>query len=359
MKKREYLLIIACVCTLFWGGSEMIAAAEEETEAERPTYTALDYVILGEYKGMTVQVEPQSEVTDDDVLDEATKLVSNSDAVEWLAEGTVQEGDYVDITYVGTMDGEEFEGGSGDYILQIGSGSFIEGFEEGLIGVVVGDTVDLELTFPEDYYGLAGQNVVFTVTVNALLPELSDNVVNAATDGEYVGKESFLTYVRECLEEEAEENWEDEVSDVIYEKLSSISEITEYPQELMDYEVNQWVSNNYYPGFLTQNSDEVIENSLGMTKDKFIEQVEAVLQPSIQQELLLMAVAESEGIEISEEEYQDGLEQYAEFYGFDSPDVLETYYTETELNRYFLMDKVCDFLKENAVIEILYETEIE
>ncbi|MCD7954969.1 MAG: trigger factor [Lachnospiraceae bacterium] len=338
--------------------------SEAETEAERPTYVALDYVVLGEYKGIVVQMEELGEVTDEDVLAEAEDLISYSDAVEWVTEGTVQDGDTVDITYVGTIDGEEFDGGSGDYELEIGSGSFIDGFEEGLIGVEVGETVDLDLTFPEDYYytELAGQDVVFTVTVNSLMsvPELSDDVVNTATEGEYTDVDSYLEYIRSYLEEDLQSSWDDEVLTAIYEQLAATSEITGYPQELLDYSVNEWVEYyEYYASIFSMELEDMVESYFGMTMDEFNEELEAAVQLNVQQELILKAVAETEGMEISEEEYQEGLERYAEYYGFESADEVEAYYTESELNLYFLLDKVYDFLQENAVIEILYETETE
>ncbi|MCD8104108.1 MAG: trigger factor [Lachnospiraceae bacterium] len=419
MKKRNYLLTMACVCALTISASGMAVTAEEETEtefdeaamvddeivtlaveeeetetgeedvtigdddtvtnldtgeteteteaeteAERPTYVALDYVVLGEYKGIVVQMEELAEVTDEDVLAEAEDLISYSDAVEWVTEGTVQDGDTVDITYVGTMDGEEFDGGSGDYELEIGSGSFIDGFEEGLIGVEVGETVDLDLTFPEDYYytDLAGQDVVFTVTVNSLMsvPELTDDVVNTATSGEYTDVDSYLEYIRSYLEEDLQSAWDDEVLSAIYEQLAATSEITAYPQELLDYSVNEWTSYyEYYASIFSMEMEDFVEAYFGITLDEFTEELEAAVQLNVQQELILMAVAETEEMEISEEEYQEGLERYAEYYGFESVDEVGAYYSESELNLYFLLDKVYDFLQENAVIEILYETETE
>ncbi|MCD7882567.1 MAG: FKBP-type peptidyl-prolyl cis-trans isomerase [Lachnospiraceae bacterium] len=336
---------------------------EAETEAERPTYVALDYVVLGEYKGITVQMEELGEVTDEDVLEEVNYWLTYSDLVDTLTEGTVQDGDIANIVYVGKIDGEEFDGGSGEYDLEIGSGTFIEGFEEGLIGAEIGETVDLELTFPEDYdEEVAGQDVVFTVTVNSVqrAMELSDDVVNTLTDGEYTDVDSFLTYVRSYLEESAQSTWDDEVLSAIYEQLAATSEITEYPQELLDYCLDEWMDfYEYYATAVYQMELEEMLDYFGYTLEEFTAEQETVVQLSVQQELLLMAVAETEGMEISEEEYQEGLERYAEYNGLESADEVEAYYTESELNRYFLIDKVYDFLQENAVIEILYETEME
>ena len=162
------------------------ASSEEELEiTERPDYKALDYVELGEYKGLTVEVSPTT-VTDEEVIKQI-RANAGSDILEEVTEGTVEEGDTANIDYEGKLDGEAFDGGTAkDTDLEIGSGTFIPGFEDGLIGVKIGDTVDLPLTFPENYTEeLAGKDVVFTVTVNSVkrMPELTDDLVNQITDG--------------------------------------------------------------------------------------------------------------------------------------------------------------------------------
>ncbi|MCD7744786.1 MAG: trigger factor [Lachnospiraceae bacterium] len=335
---------------------------EEEADAVRPTYTALDYVELGEYKGLTIELEPV-EVTDEDVLAEAEELVSYSDAVEMVTEGTVAEGDTVDITYVGTMDGEEFDGGSGDYELEIGSGDFIEGFEEGLIGVEVGETVDLNLTFPEDYYydELAGQDVVFTVTVNGIMsvPELSDEVAEIASDGEYTDLDSWLAYIRDYLIEDAESEWTYNVQDALLTELAANSEITGYPQDLIDYSINDAVS--YYEliaSYYEMEYEDLIEAYFG-SEETFLEYLNAAIEESLDQEMLLMAVAETEGLELTDEEYEAGLEAYAEDYGYESGEEMEADYGETEMSRYILLDKVYQFLEENSEIVEITEDETE
>ncbi|MCD7841777.1 MAG: trigger factor, partial [Lachnospiraceae bacterium] len=335
---------------------------EEETEAVRPTYTASDYVVLGEYTGLTVEVEIE-EVTDEDVLEEAEMMISYSDAVETLTEGTVEDGDTVDITYVGTIDGEEFDGGSGDYELEIGSGTFIEGFEEGLIGVEVGETVDLDLTFPEDYYytDLAGVDVVFTVTVNGIqsVPELSDEVVEIASDGEYTDVDSYLAYIREYLEEDAEYYYESDVQEAIYAAVAAGCEVEDYPQDLVDYSMDEAIAYyEYYAALFSMEYEDFIETYFGSV-ETFEEELEAAVKDSVKEELILMAIAEAEDLDLTDEEYETGLEQYAEDYGYDSGEDIEAEYGETEMRRYILLDKVFEFLVENNTVEQVTEAETE
>ena len=152
-------------------------SAAEEAEEPSDYVSAFDlgdineYVELGEYKNIRVTAQ-DTEVTDEEVEEELNSQVENSvPDYEKITEGTVAEGDVANIDFVGRMDGEEFDGGSGeDFNLTIGSGQFIEGFESGLIGKNIGETVVLDLSFPEDYSKtkpeLNGKPVEFTVTIN-------------------------------------------------------------------------------------------------------------------------------------------------------------------------------------------------
>lgn len=185
MRKR-FLAVVMCVClgmTMFaCGASKDDNTKETESgtsEATEPAYTEedlvddsngdlniFDYVDLGDYKGIEL-TKSITKVTDDEVTNEM-----ESKAVELTgSDVTVEDGDTAIIDFVGKLNGVAFDGGTAsNYELEIGSGSFIDGFEDGLIGVKKGDTVDLNLTFPESYPSteLAGKDVVFTVTVNGV-----------------------------------------------------------------------------------------------------------------------------------------------------------------------------------------------
>ena len=173
------VVVLVCVAVLVGrkiAGQKEDSSAQEETAAQEvkdmPSLDNIDVdacVTIPEYKGITVekQVTP---VTDEDVDTTITYSLSYSPMEVSDENAKVEEGDTVNIDYTGTVDGEEFDGGSAeDTDLMIGSGQFIEGFESGLVGHVKGDTVELNLTFPEDYTeDLAGKDVVFTVTINAI-----------------------------------------------------------------------------------------------------------------------------------------------------------------------------------------------
>lgn len=343
-------------------------AAEESTEAEevavRPEYTALDYVTLGEYMGLTVTVDPIS-VTDEEVDAEAlTNITYYGDEVyETLTEGTVQEGDTANIDYEGKLDGEAFDGGtSKGYDLTIGSGTFIDGFEDGLIGVAIGETVDLPLTFPENYTEeLAGKDVIFTVTVNEVkrMKELTDDLVNTVTDGEYADVAAFKAYVRETLEETAQESRENTIKNDLLTQISAGSTINEFPQELVDYSVDEMTT--YYETYAEMYGMEFadfLSAYFGLTEEEFAEQAVLTVEQNLQQELYIKAIAESEGLEIDDEEFAAGCQKYADDYGFESAEaVVEAIGGEDTMRLSLLLDETFEYLMENAVIEETAETE--
>lgn len=341
-------------------------AAEAETEAPlvRPEYTALDYVTLGEYKGLYLTLDP-IEVTDQEVQEEIRYNIQLAEMLEEYTEGEVQPGDIANIDYVGTLDGEAFDGGtSKGYDLEIGSGTFIDGFEDGLVGVAVGETVDLPLTFPE-YYGseeLAGQDVIFTVTVNSIkrVPELTDELVNELTEGEYTDVASYENSIYDSLFATAEANRENEIKNELFTLIYNNSETHDYPQEMVDYNVASMKSfyASYAEMYGVEYSD-FLESFLGMTEEEFEEEAIAAVKQSLQQEMYLKAIAETEGMEVSDEDFAEGCEEMAAQYGYESGEDIIAAYGEDTLRASILQNMVMDLVYENAIVEEIVETELE
>ncbi len=339
--------------------SEEESESESETEfnvADLPAYDASEYVTLGEYKGLTVEVDPV-EVTDEQVMDKIA-----SETKQTLTEGTVEDGDTVNIDYVGKIDGEEFDGGSAEgYDLEIGSCTFIDGFEDGIIGMQVGDTKDLELTFPEDYHSeeLAGKDVVFTVTVNSIsrVPELTDEVADSVVEG--MTAEAYQESVRQDLEDAAKESQKSDAQQKLLQAVYENATISGYPEENLQYTIKR--ATDYYEWLASMygmSLDDYLTN-YGMTQDEFKEQIQPVAEEALGEEMTLLAIAKEENIEVSDEEYEAGLERYAEAQGMDDPSKLEEAYGENYIRNSLLQEKVLDFLYENATIEEVKETEAE
>ena len=330
--------------------SEETTESETETEAvlEMPEYVALDYITLGEYTGLEVTKDPV-EVSDEDV-----QAMIDTNTIETLTEGTVEEGDTVNIDYVGEVDGEEFDGGSAEgYSLEIGSGTFIDGFEDGLIGVEVGATTDLNLTFPENYHSedLAGKDVVFHVTVNSLsrVPELTDEVAAKVADG--MTAEEYRASVREELEESAAIENENLAKQTLLTTVVDNATVNGYPVEYLEYNM-EMTKNNYksMAEMYGMTYEELIE-AYGMDEETFTATLEEQLKSVLPQEMVMLAIAETEGIEIDDTEYTERLNEIIGETEGEDPTVtieeLEDYYGESYLRKSLLLDKVMDFLVEN------------
>ena len=379
MKRKHLIAMLLCAACLTTAAAAVSAeeteavtevaseesTEEEETEAplERPDYTASDYVTLGEYMGLTVQIDLTA--SEEEIEEELEYYLQTADVMEEITEGTVEEGDTVSIDYEGKKDGVAFDGGTAkDYDLTIGSNSFIDGFEDGLIGVNVGETVDLNLTFPENYFSedLAGQDGVFTVTDQSIkrMPELTDDLVNTITEGEYTTIDAYKEYIRSYLEEDKAAQRDTMVMTDLFTQVTNNSTINEYPEEMVNYGIQSM--KNYYEDMAESFSMEFADFMLmyfGMTEEDFDEQVVLAVQQNMQQELYLKAIAEAEGLELTEEEYAEGCARYAESYGYESGEELVAAYGEDTVRISILQDKVLEYLMENAVVEEITESESE
>lgn len=376
MKKRTLLLMIGLsVALTAWGcgkksvedelnsqkdGAEVTKAAEDTSGASasqvpvREPYEVSDYITLGQYKGVKA-VYDKLEVTDADV-EQAIEDELASNATEEEVQGrAVQTGDIVNIDYEGLKDGVAFEGGTAQgYDLEIGSGSFIPGFEDGLIGHNIGEKVKLDLTFPEEYHSedLAGQAVVFNVTINSIkakkLPELTDEYVKNNTDYNTVAE--YKDSIRAELEAENEENMKNAKMANIIQTIISNSTISSYPQTLIDY--YSYEMENYYTQYAQMfgmDLDAFIEAN-DMTQTAYNEQKKAYAENRAAQELVLNSVIKTENMVLTDEEYSKGLAYYMEKYDVATEDEFyQNYGTKEQVQESLLWEKAIDFLIAQSV----------
>ena len=379
MKRRTALAILAVSACLFSSVSVMAEEAVAETEVveevfeestesgvvyeveelgTRPEYIASEHVTLGDYTNLAVSV-PEATVSDDELDFELQYdidyLIEEKGLFEKVEEGTVAEGDTANIDYAGTVDGVAFDGGTAQGTdLEIGSGMFIEGFEEQLIGVAVGETVDINVTFP-DYYveDLAGKDAVFTVTINYIkrMPEVTDDLISQLTDGEYTTVFDYREYMRSVLMESAQQTQEDMINEELMTQLYNTCTIDSYPEELIEYSVkearNQYIT--MLPAYYGLSYNDFLD-MYGMSDEEFRVSLAEMARDSLKQEMILLAIAEAEGMTISEEEYEAGLQEYADTYGFPTMEEFEAQYGREVIEDALLFDKVQDFIRENAVI---------
>lgn len=387
MKKLTMMALLAC-CVAAAGTAQTMAAETEadiisneteadiisaETEAETeeepllaPVYEISDYLEIDDedYKGLSIEVAPPVQVTEDEIQAYMTSEVEAADLYEETTEGVVEMGDLVNIDYVGTKDGEAFDGGTADnYDLEIGSGSFIDGFEEGLVGQEIGDTVELPLTFPEDYWNedLAGAEVVFTVTLNAIkeLPELTDEIAKKVSGGEYDTLEAYKESVREMFQNNYDNEALTEKYTAIMNQLVKMYKPEGYPQEYIDYYVEsnlrQFRSEAEMYGM---ELEEFLSAAYGVDTDYVKGYFTEAAKALIQQDMILGTIAEKTGISITEEELDEIIAGYAQQYGI-SVEELKSMSDMTLVRNGQLDTKVLDWLLTVTNVKEVEETEAE
>ena len=342
MRKR-FLAVVMCVClgmTMFaCGASKDDNTKETESgtsEATEPAYTEedlvddsngdlniLDYVDLGDYKGIEL-TKSITKVTDDEVTNEM-----ESKAVELTgSDVTVEDGDTAIIDFVGKLNGVAFDGGTAsNYELEIGSGSFIDGFEDGLIGVKKGDTVDLNLTFPESYPSteLAGKDVVFTVTVNGVKrkPQLNDEWLAANTN--YATLAEFAAETKQKLEDAAETTASNTLESSGLDQVISNSTVKKYYKSLIEQGESQYEKRlNAYASAYGKSLSELLA-AQGMTESQYQNQKQKQAVSYAQVAMVVYAIAQDAGLSEADAEYQTILNDLANNYNMDAATFSSTY----------------------------------
>ena len=333
-----------------------------DTSAENKIYLSQmdvsDLVELGTYKGVEVEVAsvqvPETMV--DSYMEYMLSLQSELTAV--TDRDTVEEGDTVTIDYVGKQDGVAFDGGTDtDAKLEIGSGSFINGFEDGLIGVKKGETVELNLTFPADYWmeDMAGKEVVFTVTVKeietSVTPELTDEyVVSLGMEGVSTVEEYRQT-VHEMLVEEMQAEYEYQVQVAVVEKVMANSQIQDPAEELQkkyaDVAMRQMQSAADYYGMELES---YVKSAYGIELAQYETEINAGAFEAAKQAMLCKKIAVVAGIEVTDEELDAAVEENYASLGYGSAQDFKSGNDMEEYRDSILLNKIIEFLVSNAVI---------
>ena len=279
-------------------------------------------VKLGAYKDLEVSVEASKEVTDEEV---DAKLESERKNLAELVvkEGAAENGDTVVIDFVGSVDGVEFDGGKGEnHSLELGSGQFIPGFEDQLVGAKAGDEVEVKVTFPEDYQAadLAGKAAVFVTKVNEVkakeVPALDDELAKDLDDEVDTLDELKAKYRKE-LEAAKEIAFDDAVEGAALDLAVENAEIVELPAEMVEDEVhramNEFMGNMQRQGI----SPEMYFQITGTTQEDLHKQYEADADKRVKTNLVIEAVAAAEGFDATEEEIQKEINDLAAEYNME------------------------------------------
>lgn len=311
-------------------------------------------VKLGEYKGIEIEKKDTS-VSDEELEEEINRVLEQNSRTVDVEGRPVEDKDIAVIDYNGYVDGEEFEGGSGkDFHLVIGSHSFIDNFEEQLIGVSAGEEKEVNVTFPENYHApdLAGKPALFKVKVNAIkkreLPELDNELVQDISEFDNV--DEYKEDVRKRLTEEKENQFKREKEDAVIDKIIENSEM-EIPEAMIKTHINQ-MANEFARNIQRQGlSIEMYFKYTGLTKEKFLEQMRPQAIKRIQTRLVMEEVVKVEGIKVSDEEYEEELEKMAKSYQMELDKMKEV--TDDETKKGIILDlavqKAISVVAESAV----------
>lgn len=326
----------------------------EDTSEDTPTTAELmagidveKCVTLGDYKGVTVEKTIQS-VTDEDVQNEIDNALANY-PVE--VDQAAKEGDTVNIDYVGKIDGEEFDGGSDQGAdLKLGSGKFIDGFEDGLIGARKGETRTLNLTFPEDYtQDLAGKAVEFTVTVNAVKEPLSEPTDQWVADN-IEGYDNLADYkagIRSEQEESNEQTAENQVRYAAWTQVIDNCTINEYPETLVEVGKKLYEQQvETYAKYAGMELDAYIESS-GLTQEEYQSNMEEYGKNVAAQALVCQAICDKEGFAIGDDDYQKALQDMLTEYGCTEDELIQTY-GKDNVEQSIMLNRVSNLILENA-----------
>ena len=312
-------------------------------------------VKLGAYKDLEVSVEVSKEVTDEDV-DAKLENERKNLAELVVKEGAAENGDTVVIDFVGSVDGVEFDGGKGEnHSLELGSGQFIPGFEDQLVGSKAGDEVEVKVTFPEDYQAtdLAGKDAVFVTKVNEVkakeVPALDDELAKDLDDEVETLDELKAKYRKE-LEAAKEIAFDDAVEGAALDLAVENAEIVELPAEMVENEVHRAM--NEFMGNLQRQgiSPEMYFQITGTTQEDLRKQYEADSDKRVKTNLVIEAVAAAEGFDATDEEIQKEINDLAAEYNMEVSQVSELLSPEM-LKHDIAMKKAVEVITSSAKVK--------
>ena len=315
------------------------------------------HVKLGEYKGLSY-TPVDTTVSDAEVQAEKERLINKKVSYEKLSDrvGTlVVEGDVANCTYKATIGGEVLEEGSGNF--EIGSGEFRE-FEEQIVGKIIGDTLTIVVSIPEDYNGAeslkecAGEAVEFEVTINFVskknIPELTDDLVFDVTGGECNSVDAFESYIKDMLAAEKELDAQASIINEVLDQViadSTFTDIDGLVQEYYDTMYDTYVSAAEH---YELSMGEYIRQFYSMELEEFQKELKTTMVELVKEQLVLEAVVEKENLKISGDRYNTYLKKYMEDYGYTDKEAFIEYYGVESIEESMLYDYAIDFIVENA-----------
>lgn len=366
-KNIKAILLASCLALAVTGCSsnneasksttQATTEASSQSETKKATmgeFNASDYASISGYKKLKVS-KSDVEVKDSDVQSQVNSLINSKTTTKEIKDRAVKKGDTVNIDYTGKMNGKEFDGGSATGSdLVIGSGSFIDDFEDQLIGKKTGETVEVNVTFPDPYQNnpdYAGKDATFTVKINSIkesvVPEYTDKFVAANTD--YKTIKEYEKSIRDNL---YDSNFQSAVTDA----MIKACKVKDYPKSLLTY--CQTTAVNYYTQIASMYGLTYKEylDKLGYTEESFLKALDSNIKTMATEELAFQLIEKAENITAD----KDGFDKWLNDYCTNNNTTVENIkknYSDEDLEGYYKKDKVMDLLVKNATVEETKETE--
>ncbi|AYJ88834.1 trigger factor [Bacillus safensis] len=308
-------------------------------------------VKLGDYKGLNVEKDDTA-VTDEDVQEELKGMQNRQAELVVKEEGAIENGDTVVLDFEGFVDGEAFEGGKAEnYSLEVGSGSFIPGFEEQLVGLEAGAEKDVEVTFPEEYHAedLAGKPAVFKVKIHEIkakeLPALDDEFAKDV-DEEVETLAELTEKTKKRLEEAKENEAEGKLREELVAKASENAEVN-IPQAMVDTELDRMMKEFEQRLQMQGMNLELYFQFSGQDEDALKEQMKEDAAKRVKSNLTLEAIAAAENLQVSDEEVEEELSKMAEAYNMPIENIKQAIGSTEAMKEDLKVRKAIDFLVEN------------
>ncbi|MFP7271481.1 trigger factor [Bacillus safensis] len=308
-------------------------------------------VKLGDYKGLNVEKDDTA-VTDEDVQEELKGMQNRQAELVVKEDGAIENGDTVVLDFEGFVDGEAFEGGKAEnYSLEVGSGSFIPGFEEQLVGLEAGAEKDVEVTFPEEYHAedLAGKPAVFKVKIHEIkakeLPALDDEFAKDV-DEEVKTLAELTEKTKKRLEEAKENEAEGKLREELVAKASENAEV-DIPQAMVDTELDRMMKEFEQRLQMQGMNLELYFQFSGQDEDALKEQMKEDAAKRVKSNLTLEAIAAAENLQVSDEEVEEELSKMAEAYNMPIENIKQAIGSTEAMKEDLKVRKAIDFLVEN------------
>ncbi len=331
------------------------SSAQTDTKTPSPTYDfdLSEYVKVGQYLGIEVPAV-STEVTDEQIETYLADLASQYAVTEEVTGRSAISGDTLTVNYRGTVNDIPFDGGTAENVsLTIGGDDTpFPGFDTALIGVLTGDTRSFDLTMPDDYEkeALAGKTCRFSVTVNKItrvtVPEIDQAF---AVERGYAGLDEMMTDIRDTLYVQNVQNASSKRASAVWEAVMDGAEVIQYPEDAVDYYYNELYQ--YYASYAEYSGYELepyLTERYGLDLNTFRQQCLDYARQTVTEEMVMYTIIRAEGITLSDDEYQEGLQRYTDLYSLSTDELLQAY-GESGIRQSLLWEKTWEYLTDRAV----------